>query len=107
MNQIEEVKNFDILVYNFGNHPFQLLLNRTIARSDDHPTNLAESHISHGELLGINEENKHNKKRDINVKDIETINKNLADARKEEHGQVEERPITADVVQHPWLAETF
>ena len=81
MNQIEEGKTFGILVANFGNHPFQVLLHQTIARVDDHPTNLAELHISHGELLGLTEENTHYKKRDINVKDIETINKHLADAR--------------------------
>ena len=74
-------------------------MNQTIARVDDDPTNLAESHISHGELLGVTEDNTHYKKRDINVNDIVTTNKDLADAREAEHGQVEERPITADTVE--------
>ena len=77
VHQIDEGRPFGILVANFGNHPLQLLLNQTIARVDDHPTNLAESQISNGELLGLTEENTHYKKRDINVKDIETINKHL------------------------------
>ena len=83
-------KTFDILVANFGNHPFRLISNQTIARVDDHPTNLAESHISLGELLGITEDTTHYKKHDINVRDTETINKHLADTREAEHGQVEE-----------------
>ena len=77
VHQIEEGRPFRILVGIFGNQPLQLLLNQTIARVDDHPTNLAESQISNGELLGLTEENTHYKKRDINVKDIETINKHL------------------------------
>ena len=81
VHQIEEVKPFDILVANFGKHPFRLLSNQTIGRVDDHPINLAESHTSHGELLGVTEDTTHYKKRDINVKDIETINKHLGDAR--------------------------
>ena len=75
VHQIEERKTFDILVSNFFNHPFQLLVKQTIARVDEHPTNLSESHISHGEVLVITEEKTYYKKRDINVKDIETINK--------------------------------
>ena len=65
----------------FGIHPFRLMSNQTIYRVYDHPTNLAESHISHRKLLGITDDTTHYKKRDINVKDIETINKHLADAR--------------------------
>ena len=61
VHQIEELQPFGILVANFGNQPLQLLSNQTIARVDDHPTNLTESHISHSELLGLTEENTHYK----------------------------------------------
>ena len=61
VHQIEEGKPFGIQVGNFCNNLFQLLLNQTIARVENHPPNLAESHISHGELLGLTEENTHYK----------------------------------------------
>ena len=80
VHQLEEGKPFGILLANFGNHPFQLLLNQTIARVYDHPKNLAESQISHIEFLGLTEENTKYIKRGINLKDIETMNKHLADA---------------------------
>ena len=59
---------------------------------------MVESEISHGELLGITETT-HYKKRDIDTKDIETINKHLADLREAEHGKDEEKPITAETVE--------
>ena len=65
---------------------------------DDDPTKLAELQKSHGELLGFTEEKTNYKKRDINVKDIDTINKHLAVSREAEHGQVEDKPITAETV---------
>ena len=39
------------------------------------------------------------KKRDINIKDIETINRHLADQREANHGVRELKPITADTVK--------
>ena len=68
-----------------------------MATVEIHPTNLAESHVTHGALLGISEET-HYKKRPLNVRDIETINKHLADAR-EAHAGKDEEPITADTVE--------
>ena len=39
------------------------------------------------------------KKRDFNIKDIETINRHLADQREANHSVREEKPITADTVE--------
>ena len=79
---------------------------------DDHPTSLTESHISHGELLDLTEENMQYKKRDINFKDIYTIKKHLAVVSQSEHGQVEDKSITDDTVKlgvertyHPEIRE--
>ena len=59
---------------------------------------MVESEISHGELLGITETTYY-KKRDIDTKDIETINKHLDDLREAEHGKAEEMPVTAETVE--------
>ena len=52
-----------------------------------------------GELLGILSEDKHYKKRDINIKNIDTINRHLADRREANYGVQEETPITVETVE--------
>ena len=44
---------FKILVANFGESPHDLVPNQHIATTEEHPTSLIESHISHGEMLGL------------------------------------------------------
>ena len=69
-----------------------------VAKAEDHPSNITEADISHGEVLGIMTDTTRYRKRDTDDRDIETINKHLADA-KEAHAGVDETPTKADKIE--------
>jgi len=88
---------FHILVANFAEHPIDILPRQVVAYTSDHPETLTKSHISHGEMLGVISANDDAKfrKRPLNVRDIDVINRQLADQR-ELHMGKDEKPVTAD-----------
>ena len=92
-------KPFNIMVANFSKRPVVLEAGQTVANCDEHPTALAESDISHAELLGIATEDAKYRKRDFRAKDVELINKHLEDARNAAVDQTDETPITADNIE--------
>ncbi len=104
--QVSPGRPFKILIANFGDQPTTLLRNQTVAKAKPHPTSIKESNISHGELLGIlkegtpSGESKTNtyRKRNVDARDAETINKHLADMR-EAHMGSEESPTTAEDIE--------
>ena len=63
-----------------------------------HPTQIIESNTTHGEFLGIVDDTQHYRKRDISTKDVDVINRHLADAREaSEFGKrADETEITVD-----------
>lgn len=70
-----------------------------------HPENLVDSHISHAELLDLIPDDRDTKfcKRQVNVCDIDKINKNLTYQR-EKHMGKDEKPVTAVYIplNFPW-----
>ena len=90
-------KPFKVLVANFSDNVVSLLPHQVIATAADHPETLVESHMSHAEVFGLIPDNRDTKfrKRPINTKDIDVINRQLADQRELHMGE-DEKPITAD-----------
>lgn len=90
-----------LLVANFGSTSIELRPRKAITKASDHPTNLVESHISHGELLDLFSEDTNDgkfRKRHIDHKIIDTINRHLDDQR-ESHMAEDETPTTADDIK--------
>ena len=69
-----------------------------VAKAEGHPFNITEADISHGEVLGIVTDTTRYRKRDTDARDIETINRHLADAI-EAHAGVDETTITAENIE--------
>ena len=92
-------KPFHVLVANFGERPIDLRPQQVVAMAGSHPEKLVESDISHSEMLGIIPDNVDTKfrKRHVNVRDIDTINKHLSDQREQHMGE-DEKPKTADEI---------
>ena len=70
-------------------------MTQVVAKAEDHPSNITEAGISHGELRDIMTDSTRYRKRNTDARDIETINKHLSDAR-EAHAGVDEKPTTVD-----------
>ena len=98
VQQVEPEKTFRIFIVNFGKHPVYIRPTPVVAKAEDHPANITEADISHGEVLGIMTDTTRYRKRDTDARDIETINKHLADAR-EAHASVDEKPTMADNIE--------
>lgn len=92
----EPNKSFSILIEHFGEHSIKLMLTQVLGTADMHQQKTVESGISHGKMLGLisDDTDTKNRKRNVNARDIETINKNLSDGR-ERHMGTDEIPITA------------
>ena len=83
---------FGIVIVNFGDSPKKLLKNKRVATVQPHPTAVVESNITHAELVGLNMEETSKddtvhaeskdkqsyKKRHMNARDAEIINRNLS-----------------------------
>ena len=74
---------FRILIANFNLHSFNLNRRQVVALASVHPEKIAESDVTHAELLGLLPDDVETKylKRHVNVRDIDTINQHLADER--------------------------
>lgn len=70
-----------------------------MATAEDHPDIIAESNIMHDEMLRMTTTTY--TKRDKNVRDVDTVNKQLADARIAALGNLDEQPITSENVKNP------
>ena len=78
------------MVANFGDRPDTILIGQKVAATDLHPSSIIETNISHGEVFGIEENEKLSyKKRNLDARDTTFINKHLADLR-ESHMQEDE-----------------
>ena len=53
VHQVKSETPFRVMIANFGTAPVKLMHGQNVSNIDEHPTNLVESDISHGELLGI------------------------------------------------------
>ena len=105
--RVEPDKPFRILISNFGNHPYQVRKGQHVANAASHPTAMLETNMSHAEMLGIDEEvkapkvnpNKNTayKKRELDVRNTDVINKHLSDLR-ESHMDEDEKPVRAEDV---------
>lgn len=95
--QVQSDKTFRILVANFSDYPKKLIHNQVIASADEHPTNIVESEMSHGELLGLVDEDtaKMYRKRNLNARDASVINEYMKD-KKSNNMESDENPTTAD-----------
>lgn len=60
---------------------------------------MTESHITNSEMLGIPELDTKYHKRNKNVRDVETVNKHLDDARLAALGHHDEEPPTSEDVE--------
>ena len=88
---------FRILIANFGDNDVTLAPQQVVAKASGHPETLAESHLSHAEVFGLIPDDKDTKfrKRHANARDVDTINRHLADHREKHMGE-DEKPVTAD-----------
>lgn len=71
---------FRVLVANFGSKTIEICFRRAIAKTFSQCANLVEAHVYHGILLSlIQDENQNSKfrKLQIDVKNIEVINKHM------------------------------
>lgn len=100
IGNVEPDQPFRILIANFGDHPIALLTHQVVGAASTHPEKQFESHMSHGEVLGLSPDDRDTKfhKHHVNVRDIETINKHLA-YQWEEHTYVRDKRITADDIE--------
>ena len=78
-------------------HPVYLRPNQVVLKAEGQPSNITESDVSNGGVLGIMAETTIYRKRDTDARDIETINKNLADSR-EAHAGMDKTPTTAEKI---------
>lgn len=94
-------KPFQVLFSNFGSKPVGLFLLRSIAKATVHAENLVESHITHRKMVRcIPKETPNGKirKHHIYPKNIDAINKHLANQR-EIHMATDEKPTTAEDIK--------
>lgn len=88
------------MVDNFSSLLITLIPNQHVAKVDDHLNSLIESNISHGQMLRILDTSTTKYcEREYEAKDINLINKHLADECEAACGQEDEKPITADIVE--------
>ena len=102
--QVTPGEPFKILVANFSNHTVTLLKNQKVATAEAHPTSIMETEATLADMLGMTKEepssqedvqtNNTYRKRKMNARDTELINKHLADLR-ESHMEKDDQPITA------------
>ena len=95
VHQPEPDKPFGVFVANFSSKPVTLSLNQVVATTEEHPAALLETDIAHGDMLGIVDSGTKYRKRDHNAKDVNLINKHLADAREAALKEEDETPVTA------------
>ena len=95
------------MVANFGNKPVTILKGQRVATTDPHPSSIIETNLSHGEVFGIEENEKLSyRKRNLNARYIALINKHLADLR-ESHMQEDETPMTAEDIDLSEVSEEY
>lgn len=99
-----------MLIANFSKNPVKLNARKVVATADDHPYIITESNITHVELLGLTK-NEY-KKRDKNVRNLDTVDKHLADVKLAALRKDDDVPITSDNVEihaskeyHPRICE--
>lgn len=68
---------------------------QVVASAAEYPEYITESHITHGEMLGINKSDTKYCKRDKNVQDVNKVYKHLSDARWAALGDQDEEPTTS------------
>lgn len=78
-SQVTPGQPFKILVANFDKNPERLLSNQVVSIALEHPNQLVESDYPHGELLGVVDEEQMYCKRQLNLKDVDSTNRQLAD----------------------------
>lgn len=88
---------FDILVSNFGEHAIDFLPHQVVAYASGYSDTLVESEISYAEMFCIIPNDVETKfcKRHVDAKDIDTINRQIADQREVRMGK-DEKPLSAD-----------
>lgn len=85
------------LIANFGSKPVYLKKRQTVATAAEQLFYLMESDITHDEIIGVMETNNVYCKRNTSKRDIDVINKYLADAREAAVNNADE---TIDFLQH-------
>ena len=97
--QVETGKQFGIFVANFGKEPQRIKAGTKVATAKAHPKWIKESEFTHADMLGIVEdatENKY-KKRQIDVRDVSTINQYLSKLQKTKEETIKETMRAEDV----------
>lgn len=74
-------KELGILIASFSTKPVHLAEGQAVAKGAEHPVALMERTITHGEMLGVVKTKTVYNKRNKSTRDIDVINKHLADAR--------------------------
>lgn len=92
-------KPFKVLIDNFTKNPVKLNAQQVFATAEDRPDIITESNITHPAMLGITESDTKYRKRDKNIRDIDTVNQNLADERLAALGDENDVPITSGNVE--------
>lgn len=87
-------QRFKVLTANFIKSPVKLNVRQVVSIAYYHPDIITKSNITHAEMLGITTTTY--TKRDKNVRDVETVNKHLADARLVVLGNQDEQTITSE-----------
>lgn len=90
---------FRIMVANFSHRTNGLLPNHVVPTASMHSENIFESILSHAEVFGLVSDNRDNKfrKRHTIARDIDTINKYIADHGEQNMGEGEKPVTTEDI----------
>ena len=88
-----------VLVDNINLHPVEMNPRQVVAMARAHPEKVVESDVTHAELLGLIPDDVDTKyrKRNVNVRDIDTINKHLGYEIMRHMGD-DENPVTAEEI---------
>lgn len=88
---------FKVLIANFTKNPVKFNAQQVVTTTDDYQDIIVELNMTHAEMLEISTTTY--TKRDKNVRDVDTVNKHLADARLATLGNQEEITITSENVE--------
>ena len=99
VHQSEQGKHFRVFLANFSPEFVKLKKDQIIGVTGEHPSAVMEADISHAEMLGIADANTKYRKRDHNARDVNLINKNLAEAREAALKENDKVPVTAATVE--------
>lgn len=87
-------QEFGILIANFESKHVYLSKGQTVATAGDHPVALMESDITHSEMVGFMDTKNIYHKRNKSTRDIDVINKHIADAKEAAVNKADETVLT-------------